>query len=69
LKAASSSTSVKGFTVDLDLVKANHVFNKDKKEAYLSMKYSADGKKLILDEKGPLKKKNDKSKNLTFNFA
>lgn len=31
--------------------------NRDKKEAYLITKYSADGKKLILAEKGAPKKK------------
>ena len=35
--------------------------NKDKKDTYLSMKYSDDGKKIILDEKGPAKGKNLKT--------
>ena len=35
--------------------------NKDKKESYLTMKYSEDGKKLVLDEKGPAKKKTAKN--------
>jgi hypothetical protein len=39
------------------LVKAFHALNKDKKEAYIIMKYSDDGKKLLIDEKGPAKKK------------
>ena len=53
----------------MDLVKAYHVFNRDKKEAYLISKYSADGKKLVLQEKGPAKKKPAKTfaeKSLTF---
>jgi hypothetical protein len=35
--------------------------NRDKKELYLSMKYSPDKKKLICDEKGPEKKKSAKT--------
>jgi hypothetical protein len=42
-------------------VKTYHALNKDKKEAYILCKYSDDGKKLILDEKGPAKKKNAKN--------
>lgn len=45
----------------MDLVKAYHFFNRDKKEGYLISKYSSDGKKLILQEKGPLKKKTGKT--------
>ncbi|CAF1119485.1 unnamed protein product [Brachionus calyciflorus] len=50
-----------GFSVDLELVKAFHLFNKDRKEVYLTTKYSSDDKKLIVDEKGPLKKKTAKT--------
>lgn len=50
-----------GFSVDLELVKAYHLFNRDKKELYLTCKYSSDEKKLILDQKGPLKKKTSKT--------
>ena len=45
-----------GFSVDMDTVRAFHAFNKDKKEAYLLMRFSDDGKKVIF-EKGPAKKK------------
>ena len=67
LKAAANS--IKGFSVDIETVKAYHALNKDKKESYITMKYSEDGKKLVLDEKGPAKKKTaknyaEKSKNI-----
>ena len=52
---------MQGFSVDIDTVKAYHAMNKERKELYLSMKYSDDGKKIILDEKGPLKSKNAKT--------
>ena len=55
LKAAANA--IKGFSVDIETVKAYHSMNKDKKESYITMKYSDDGKKLVLDEKGPAKKK------------
>lgn len=45
----------------MSLITVYHNFNKDRKEAYLLCKYSADGKKLILHEKGPIKNKNKKT--------
>jgi hypothetical protein len=59
LKAAANA--IKGFSVDIETVKAYHSMNKDKKESYITFKYSDDGKKLILDEKGPAKKKTAKN--------
>lgn len=37
------------------------MLNKDKKELYILLKYSDDGKKIVLAEKGPLKKKTAKN--------
>ena len=58
----------------MDLVKTYHLFNRDKKEAYLLSKHSADGKKLVLQEKGPAKKKvgktfSEKSNSQQFLFS
>jgi hypothetical protein len=60
LKQATANV-IKGFSVDIETVKAYHAMNKDNKESYLSMKYSDDGKKLVVDEKGPAKKKTAKN--------
>lgn len=43
------------------MVRLFHTFNKERKELYVILKYSNDGKKIILDEKGPIKKKNLKT--------
>ena len=51
-----SFEKAQGFSVDMDTVRAFHALNKDRKEAYLLMKFSDDGKKVIF-EKGPAKKK------------
>jgi len=50
-----------GISVDIELVRVFHLLNKDKKELYVLLKYSDDGKKIVLAEKGPLKKKSAKN--------
>jgi hypothetical protein len=55
-KIFKATGGAQGFSVDMDTVRAFHAMNKDKKEAYLLMKFSEDGKKVVF-EKGPAKKK------------
>lgn len=51
------ATGSQGFAVDIETIRAYHLLNKDKKETYLLLKFSDDGKKVIVAEKGPAKKK------------
>ena len=60
-KKTQAASGIQGFSVDIEMVKAYHAMNKEKKELYLSMKYSDDGKKAVLDEKGPAKSKTAKT--------
>ena len=48
---------IQGFSVDMETVRAYHTLNKERKEVYFVMKLTDDGKKVVICEKGPAKKK------------